>query len=44
MNDREDGGRRADAEREGESRDECEDGRSPQGTNAVAEVEQRILE
>ena len=44
MNDREDGGRRADTERERERRDEREDGRSPQGTNAVAEVEQRILD
>src|SRR5262245_42548233 len=40
--DGEDGGGRADAEREGQHRDQREDGRSPQRTNGVAKVEQRI--
>src|SRR5262245_28303757 len=41
--DGEDGGGRADAERECQHRDKREDGRSPQRTNGVAKVEQRIL-
>jgi hypothetical protein len=44
VNDGEDGRGRADAKREREHRDECEVGRAPQGPNAVAEVEQRILD